>query len=432
MLLLVALVLWGLFVPKPDPCVEAIRKRGYPVSLAELDNWYPAVPAAENAALVYTNAFALLTNSEGPITNFMGKSWLPSLGQGLSAEERSELTDVLKADEAALRLLYSAPASGRSRYPIQLQEGFSVPLRHLGKMRAAISLLTAEALMHATDGDAEKATRAFLAAGRVADSLAEEPIVVSQWVRFAGWGILLPRLERALSLAAFTDSQLASLQQMAAAAERPQAAVRALAGGQAFGIAAFTDRKAMETAFRGFQPNRSKAEQFRVAGFVTLLRITGLLRRDKAFYLDNMGRQVATLELAYPARFAAGQQLAALTNAPSRFYIISPMILPSLQKFQLCDAEHVALVRVAAAALAIERFRLAHANALPDNLEQLTPACCKTVPTDPFDGKTLRYKKNGSSCAVYSVGSDGQDDGGVSWDSNYLKSPQDIGYVVKH
>lgn len=266
----------------------------------------------------------------------------------------------------------------------------------------------------------------------MADSVAEEPVVISQLVRFAGWGILLLRLERALSLTAFTESQLASLQKMAETAERPQAAVRAVAGEQACGIAAFTDPKVMATAFRGFQPSRSKADQFRAAAFINLLRITGLLQRDKAFYLDNMRRQVAAFELPYPARFAAGQQLAAVTYAPNRFYIISRMILPALQKFQLRDAEHVAPVRVAAAVLAIERFRLAHANALPENLEQLTPACFKTVRVDPYHGKPLRYKTHGSRYAVYCVGSDGQDDGGVSWDSNHLKAPQDIVSVVKH
>jgi hypothetical protein len=33
---------------------------------------------------------------------------------------------------------------------------------------------------------------------------------------------------------------------------------------------------------------------------------------------------------------------------------------------------------------------------------------------------------------VYSVGSDGHDDGGVVWDSNYVKVPQDVAFVVKH
>jgi len=430
--LLAAWILWGLFAPRPDPFVEAVHQRGYPASLTELDAWYPSVPPAENAALVYTNAFGLLTNSEGPITNFMGKNWLPPIGQGLSAEEKTELATVLETNQAALRLLYTAPTSGRSRYPIHLEEGFETLLPHLAKMKQAVSLLTAEGLMHATDGDAEKATQAFLEAGRVSESVAEEPLLISQLVRIATWGILLPRLERALSLAAFTDQQLASLQQMVESAEQPRALSRALAGEQAWALSIFTDRKQMAIAFRGFQPAPNRADDLRVAAFINLLRVTGLLQRDKAFYFDVMARQLAAVELPYPARLAACQQAAAIMNVTNRFYIFSRMMLPALSKLHLRDTDHVVLVRVSVAALAIERFRLAHANALPDNLEQLTPALCRTVPSDPCDGKPLRYQKQGSSYAVYSIGSDGQDDGGVAWDSNYLKVPQDVSLVVKH
>ena len=210
-MLLATWILWSLIAPHPDPFVEAIRKRGYPVSLAEWDAWYPSVPPAENVAFVYTNAFGFLTNSTGPITNFTSKSWLPPIGQGLSTEEKSELKAVLADHHAVLRLLYSAPASGRSRYPIHLEDGPATLLPHLAKVKQAVSLLTAEALLHATDGDAERATRAFLAAGQVAESLGDEPIIISQLVRYADWAILLPRLERALSLTTFTEGQLASL-----------------------------------------------------------------------------------------------------------------------------------------------------------------------------------------------------------------------------
>jgi hypothetical protein len=89
-------------------------------------------------------------------------------------------------------------------------------------------------------------------------------------------------------------------------------------------------------------------------------------------------------------------------------------------------------VRVAAAALAIERFRTAHAGALPEGLEQLAPGFGKTAPVDPIDGKPLRYKTHGASYVVYSIGSDGADDGGVVWDPNLLTVPQDIAFVVKH
>ena len=429
---LAAAVLWGLLTPHRDVFAEAIRKGGYPASAAELDAWYLSVPPAENAALVYTNAFESLTNSDGPMTNFSSKSWLPPIGQGLSAEEMADLKALLAEKQSALRLLYAAPASGRSRYPIHLEDGPMTVLPHLAKLKQAVSLLSAEGLMHATEGDAEKATQAFLVAGRVAESLSEEPILISQLVRYAGWAILLPRLERSLCLAHFTDSQVAALQQAIEPAERPRAAARAWAGEQAINMSVFNERKMRQLAFREAQGSHGRAGDLLLAGSSTLLQVTGIMEKDKAFFCGKMGQELAALERPYPARFAACQQLAAVTNEPNRLFIFSRMLLPALVRFHVREANHVALVRVAAAALAIERFRLAHANALPESLERLTPTCCKSVPSDPYDGQPLRYKTHGASYAVYSIGSDGQDDGGVAWDSNYVKIPQDVGFVVKH
>jgi hypothetical protein len=429
-LLLGAWVLWSLFIPHRDLIAEAIRKQGYPASLAELDAWYPSVPAAENVALVYTNAFGLLTNLAGTNARFM--SWLPPIGQSVSPEDGRDLKAMLVENEPALRLLYAVPATGRSRYPIHLADGPSTELSHLMKLKQAVSLLSAEALLRASDGDAEGATQAFLAAGRLAESLSEEPILLSQFVRYADWAILLPRLERALSLTPFTEAQLASLQKTVEGAEQPQAAVRAMAGKRAMNLSVFSSREIMEVVFKAGQGSGSRSDKLLTAASVSLYRVTGLLGKDKAFYFDRIGRHVAALELPYPDRFAAEAQLATLTNMPGRLYIFSRMLLPSLGKAPAGDADHVALVRVAATALAIERFRVAHSNALPENLEQLMPACCMAVPADPYDGKPLRYKPHGASYAVYSVGSDGHDDGGVVWGSNYLKVPQDVAFVVKH
>jgi hypothetical protein len=428
-LLLAVCVLFSLFVPHGDLIVETIRKQGYPASLAELDAWYPSVPPAENAALVYTNAFALLTNLSGPNTSFT--SALPPIGQGLSADEESELKDVLADNQAALRLIYSAPASGHSRYPVCLGDGYNVMLLHLAKTKQAVTLLSAEGLMRASHDDAEKAAQAFLVAGRVAESLGDEPTVISQLRRYADWAILLPRLERALSLTTFTDSQLTSLQKMLEAAERPQAMARAMAFARVCGLNAMTDRKAMGMGLQKRGWNRQLAE-FWIWAAVGLFRATGMQGKDKAFYADTMARHIAALELPYPARAAAGTQAAALTNAPNRFCVFSQSLLPAMVVVHGRDANHVAKVRLATVALGIERFRLAHTNALPESLKGLAPSFCATVPTDPFGGEPLRYKTHGASYAVYSIGSDGQDDGGVAWDSNYTKVPQDVSFVVKH
>ena len=428
-LLLAVWVFSSLFVPHGDLIVETIRNQGYPASLAELDAWYPSVPPGENAALVYTNAFALLTNLAGPNTSII--SALPPIGQGLSADDESELKDVLADNQAALRLIYSAPTYGRSRYPVCLGDGYNVRLLHLAKTKEAVTLLSAEGLMHATHGDAEKAAQAFLAASRVAESLGDEPTVVSQWWRYDDWAILLPRLERALSLTTFTDSQLASLQKMLEAAERPRAMARAMAFARVGGLNAMTDRKAMGMGLQrqGWNPQVAESWIWTALG---LLRATGMQGKDKAFYADTMARHIAALELPYPARAAAGKQAAALTNAPNRFCFFSQWLLPAMVVVHVRDANHVAHVRVAAAALGIERFRLAHTNALPGSLERLAPIFCATVPRDPFDGEPLRYKTHGASYAVYSIGSNGRDDGGVVWDSKFTKVPQDVVWVAKH
>ena len=425
-------VLSSLLTPHPDLVAEAIRKRGYPASATELDAWYPYVPPAENVALFYTNAFESLTNSDGPVTNFTSKGWLPPIGQGLSSDDREQARSVLAQHEAALGRLYTAPATGRSRYPIHLQDGPATLLPHLAKLKMAVNLLSAEGLMHATDGDAEKATRAFVTAGHVAESVSEEPIVISQLVRYACWAILLPRLERALSLAPFTEVQLASLQAIIEPGERPKAEARAWAGGLAMHLPVFTDPRVMQMALQQSQGRQKQPSYFLASAAISLYRFTGLLQEDKAYLCEQTTRELTALELPYPARFAACQQLASSTNLPPRVFVFSRMLLPSLGVYHIRAANHVALVRTASTALAIERFRLAHAKALPQSLEELVPAYCKAVTADPYDGQPLRYKVHGPSFVVYSIGCDLQDDGGVDWDSNYTKIPQDVSFLVKH
>jgi hypothetical protein len=69
---------------------------------------------------------------------------------------------------------------------------------------------------------------------------------------------------------------------------------------------------------------------------------------------------------------------------------------------------HVASCIVASA---VERYDLAHSS-LPDKLDKLGSVFLSTVPTDPFDGGQLKYRKLAKGYVVYSVGEDGVDDDG--------------------
>lgn len=75
------------------------------------------------------------------------------------------------------------------------------------------------------------------------------------------------------------------------------------------------------------------------------------------------------------------------------------------------------------AAIAIRRLLLAEAairafhserHHLPQSLAELVPSCLAAVPVDPFSGKAIAYRPQGTNWLIYSVGPDGKDDGGVS------------------
>jgi hypothetical protein len=68
--------------------------------------------------------------------------------------------------------------------------------------------------------------------------------------------------------------------------------------------------------------------------------------------------------------------------------------------------------RAARIALAIARYRLAHAGALPTSLSDLVPGYLSAVPQDPLSGAPMRFRTEPGAYTVYSVGMDGDDDGG--------------------
>ncbi len=68
--------------------------------------------------------------------------------------------------------------------------------------------------------------------------------------------------------------------------------------------------------------------------------------------------------------------------------------------------------RSANAALAVERYRLAHGDGLPPSLDALVPEFLDRVPTDIFADSPLRYRRLDLGYVIYSIGPDQKDDGG--------------------
>jgi hypothetical protein len=76
------------------------------------------------------------------------------------------------------------------------------------------------------------------------------------------------------------------------------------------------------------------------------------------------------------------------------------------------DRRHIAAVfRCTEIVRAIQLYRVAHGH-WPESLEALVPKYLEKIPSDPFDGKQMRYRRWEQGVVVYSVGPDGIDNGG--------------------
>ncbi|MBL9206606.1 MAG: hypothetical protein JNN01_16050 [Opitutaceae bacterium] len=109
-------------------------------------------------------------------------------------------------------------------------------------------------------------------------------------------------------------------------------------------------------------------------------------------------------------------RLGALNDAsepPSLYNLFANQLLTAYGKVIPNCARTTQALRLAATACALERHRLAHAE-YPESLAALVPVFLSAMPRDVITGESLHYRRNADGTfTLYSVGLDGDDDGGV-------------------
>jgi hypothetical protein len=431
-LLLAVFAFWNIQSSALHPELDAIRKQGYPATLAEMNEWYEWPPDFDNAALYYTNALAKI----GGATNQLHKlasddSLLPTRGKLFTEEERIALISDLASNRALIAPFYATNIPTRSRYPIDYVLGFNMLLPHLQQVRAGTRMLAVLGMLHFQNNDPDQGIESFVAAGRLTRTLQNEPVFISQLVECANWAIICKKLEWSLNLKQLSSEQLKILQDMIKSAET-NSFYRGLVSEQAAGLDLFDNPRSQKALGNFTLANGSGSpteDRLKCEALVGLLKTSGLFTRDKRFYLHTISNAIAVARLPLPERYTASQ---AINFAPpNRFYVVSGLLLPALGKCYARDATRAANMRITKTALGIERFRAANSNSLPATLTELVPAYLDGVPDDPFDGKSLRYKRLTLGYVVYSVGSDLQDNGGKEYDKKNASVQSDVTFIVE-
>jgi hypothetical protein len=133
-----------------------------------------------------------------------------------------------------------------------------------------------------------------------------------------------------------------------------------------------------------------------------------------------MGHTTQVCEAGLAPNFSMAQELLGACELPipkntaeKLSHIMSSILVPSLERSVTLHFRTLAMRRMAAVALAIRLYELDRGHR-PASLDLLVPDYLDAMPEDPFaaDGRSFGYSPEASPPVLYSVNSDGRDDGG--------------------
>jgi hypothetical protein len=394
--------------------LEALRAAGYPTTLAELAEYNKLPAGAPNAAGVYMAAFGVFAPPlDGTNTPQLGAAKWPDRGKPLPEPMAKAISQCLTDNQQCLSLLHEAGGIQDCDYDWDWQAQATGVLPRMADMRHCAQLLALGAVYYSHTGDPNAAVRCIEDGLRLADSLRREPAQISYLVRVACVGLALANLEQSLNVATLTDGQLAELDK----------ALAATAGTLDLTQALITERCIMIEACRDplILADSSQAPGPRMLPGMTRTGITDIL--------DYTDACIEACKLPPPQRLMRFREATKKVEDLSFMHVMIKSLAPALGRAAELDARVHAHLDLAGTALAIERYRLATSK-VPERLEELVPQYLKEVPIDPFDGQPIRYRRTDPGYRLYSIGEDGQDNGGKEKAEVSRGDPYDWPFIV--
>ena len=411
--------------------IDAIRDAGYPVTCAELDQWYKIPPDAENAAYTIEEAFSFYKTwdkEKSKSLPLVGRAELPARTEPLSVEMKTLIAEYIADNNEALELFHQAAGIEYCRYPIDLSVEFVTFtfMPNLSEMRNVVRLLELEAVLHAEDGDGAAATHSAISGFGIARSLAKLPTIVCQLFRGGCQNVAISTIEQVVNRAELTDEQLLDLIEHVRESERVSDFSHAFVGGRCVGIAFIKDPEGIYPGLLGGDI------PVLVRPVLALYNAVGMAEADAVIYLDLMDGYMKSTKLPLHERQQAVDAVSAKLQSTSKAHVLLHEIMPALSRATSIELRTIAHLRTTDASLAVQRYRLA-SDKLPDKLADLVPTYLESVPKDPFDGNELRYKRLESGFVVYSIGDDLSDDDGKERQPRRTKeSPNwDVTFIVE-
>jgi len=326
------------------------------------------------------------------------------------------------------------------RYPIDLSKGGDSELPHLAQLKGLAQDTHKRALLEFNDHRLAEGTEALECLLGLARSLEAEPTIISQLVRYVCFYLFESALENALNIEPLDEALFQQLDASLERTDQPVAFANALIGERAMLLPLFEmgrderDR-VIYIMTELAEPTNDLPRGHWLPDSEAFLALSS--ERECLFFLDATDKGIRLFQQNPLLSLKAGRYYAgAAEEAAARGFVLSATVFAPLTNSLDKHARAMTSVRLSRTALAVERFRLRH-GLLPVSLTVLVPDDLPEVPTDPFDGKPLKYRRLDQGYVVYSVGPDGRDDGGrepppdLKWKSGPTPESYDLTFIVE-
>ncbi len=341
----------------------------------------------------------------------------------------------LKTNEALFAELRVASQRPYSRYPVNYDvEPPAILLPHLRMMKGVSERLRLKACAELAGGQSDQAWEDVKLMFRLADSVKEEPFLISHLVRLACVQIAVQPIWEGLAERRWSEAQLQELETRLQQYDFIADMKTPLAGEQAAGIATIERIRKQGLGYLSALMNSSEptltAEASMLGNFLGFVLVPqGWYDQEELNYCRGFQIQVATALDTTKKRLSPAQVKADARAFQQMLYatgfagtkwgrmlhhrLMAEEMLPAFEGVILKSSAAQTAVNQAAIACALERYRLANGR-FPEALEALVPQFISPLPNDVLTGEPYKYRlTDDGRFVLYSVGWDEKDDGGV-------------------
>ena len=397
---------------------------GLPQTSAELNAWYVEPPAGQNAATFNLQGIkAMQIDGADQIANLpiLGKLPSPPPGIPLSLPVKSALTAFVQHNREALQFFAQGAQYEQSRYPIDLTQGPNTLLPHLFGIKRGMQMAEMAAILDAENKDEKPAADDVLLTLTLARSLKAEPVLISQLVRAAGVALAGAALEQVVNRTTLSPESLSELSKAFQSMEdydtRGEGFNRAMAGERAIHLELLKNQdRLVQYLSTASATDVPEGQRHRMIEYLKQARS---LKEEQDYFESTFQQLLSARQEAFPDRLKTDELIRQrATKATGQGLLLNGSYWGGFARAASREASCLANLRLALTAVALEQFRAAHNNRYPTALSELTPNYLDAPLMDPFDGRPLRYRKQGAGYVLYSIGYDLKDNGGKRMNGN--------------